>query len=83
MEHGWQETWGVGSRVAGIRLVPYSSTEHYLEIQVYSCEYQLTALSYFDGTDLIQSQVVPFYPPPDDAVNGACCKFLVPSSGSL
>ncbi|KAE8441186.1 hypothetical protein EG329_005786 [Mollisiaceae sp. DMI_Dod_QoI] len=40
--------------------------------QVYSCEYQLTALSYFDGTDLVQNGNIPFYPPPDDASDGAC-----------
>lgn len=41
--------------------------------QVYSCEYQLTAISYFSGTDLVQSGVIPFYPPPEDAGPGACC----------
>ncbi|KAF8847563.1 hypothetical protein BDZ45DRAFT_320904 [Acephala macrosclerotiorum] len=40
--------------------------------QVYSCEYQLTALSYFDGTDLVQNGNIPFYPPPDSASVGAC-----------
>jgi hypothetical protein len=42
--------------------------------QVYSCEYQMTAIDYFDGLGLIQSGVIPFYPPPDDASAGACCK---------
>ncbi|CZR69644.1 uncharacterized protein PAC_19544 [Phialocephala subalpina] len=40
--------------------------------QVYSCEYQLTAISYFDGTDLVQNANIPFYPPPDSASAGAC-----------
>jgi len=40
--------------------------------QVYSCAYQLTALSYFDGSGLAQTNDVPFYPPPSDASAGAC-----------
>ncbi|PMD44879.1 hypothetical protein L207DRAFT_629426 [Hyaloscypha variabilis F] len=40
--------------------------------QVYSCGYQLTALSYFDGAGLPQDNSVPFYPPPGDATAGAC-----------
>lgn len=46
--------------------------------KVYSCEYQLTALSYFDGTDLVQNANIPFYPPPDDASAGACCRLSYP-----
>jgi len=40
--------------------------------QVYSCGYQLAAMSYFDGNGLVQNSDVPFYPPPDDASAGAC-----------
>ncbi|KAE9375265.1 hypothetical protein N431DRAFT_369506 [Stipitochalara longipes BDJ] len=40
--------------------------------QVYSCAYQLTAVSYFDGAGLPQDSSVPFYPPPNDASAGAC-----------
>jgi len=41
--------------------------------QVYSCAYQLTAMSYFDGNGLVQnSDAIPFYPPPSDASAGAC-----------
>jgi hypothetical protein len=43
--------------------------------QVYSCGYQLTALSYFDGAGLPQDNSVPFYPTPGDATAGACCEF--------
>lgn len=42
--------------------------------QVYSCGYQLAALSYFDGTGTAQNSDVPFYPPPSDASAGACCQ---------
>jgi len=45
--------------------------------QVYSCEYQMTAVDYFDGLNLVQNNVVPFYPPPDDATDGACCEFEI------
>ncbi|KAE9366568.1 hypothetical protein N431DRAFT_515018 [Stipitochalara longipes BDJ] len=53
--------------------------------QVYSCEYQLTAMSYFDGAisgGLTQSAVVPFYPAPDEASAGACCSSLFSSQSS-
>jgi hypothetical protein len=46
--------------------------------QVYSCEYQGTAIEYLAGTDLVQSSVdIPFYPPPDN-VPGGCCMYLCP-----
>lgn len=47
--------------------------------QVYSCEYQMTAMSYFDGTDLVQNSNVPFYPAPQgpEGGPGACCEFGV------
>jgi hypothetical protein len=51
-----------------------SATNKY---KVYSCEYQLTATSYFGGTELILGSQVPFYPPPDDASAGACCWFHI------
>ncbi|KAH6714288.1 hypothetical protein DL95DRAFT_368996 [Leptodontidium sp. 2 PMI_412] len=40
--------------------------------QVYSCEYQMAAISYFSDLDLVQNANVPFYPPPDNAAAGAC-----------
>ncbi|PMD31554.1 hypothetical protein L207DRAFT_591505 [Hyaloscypha variabilis F] len=43
--------------------------------QVYSCEYQLTTMSYFDGATpggLVQNADIPFFPPPDGASAGAC-----------
>jgi len=40
--------------------------------QVYSCAYQLTAMSYYDGAGLEQNSDIPFYPPPKDASAGAC-----------
>lgn len=46
--------------------------------QVYSCEYQLTAVDYLDFNGLAQGTVagkVPFYPPPEGA-SGACCKYF-------
>ena len=48
--------------------------------QVYSCAYQLTAVSYFDGAGLPQDSSVPFYPPPAGATAGACCEFLTPET---
>ena len=44
---------------------------------MYSCEYQLTAISYFDGTGLIQNYNIPFYPPLDNVSAGACCTYLI------
>lgn len=41
--------------------------------QVYSCEYQLTAINYLSTIDRSRSPV-PFYPAPDGA-SGACCMF--------
>ncbi|KAH7416638.1 hypothetical protein BKA64DRAFT_655640 [Cadophora sp. MPI-SDFR-AT-0126] len=40
--------------------------------QVYSCEYQMAAISYFSDLGLVQNANVPFYPPPDSAGAGAC-----------
>ncbi|KAH8671937.1 hypothetical protein BGZ60DRAFT_527375 [Tricladium varicosporioides] len=40
--------------------------------QVYSCEYQMTAINYFHDLGIVQNGNVPFYPPPDDAKAGAC-----------
>ncbi|RDW87748.1 hypothetical protein BP5796_03442 [Coleophoma crateriformis] len=41
--------------------------------QLYSCENQLATISYFDGNDLIQNpNIFPWFPPPSDAVDGAC-----------
>ncbi|KAH8589623.1 hypothetical protein B0O99DRAFT_692358 [Bisporella sp. PMI_857] len=40
--------------------------------QVYSCEYQLAAISYFNDLKIVQNANVPFYPPPDSASTGAC-----------
>jgi hypothetical protein len=46
--------------------------------QVYSCEYQGTAIQYLSGTDRIQETVsIPFYPAPEGAP-GRCCKFSYP-----
>jgi hypothetical protein len=40
---------------------------------VFSCDYQLTAANYFSETGIVQNARIPFYPSPDDAVDGACC----------
>lgn len=45
-----------------------------MDNKVYSCAYQLTAMSYFDGAGLEQNSDVPFYPAPNDASAGACCE---------
>lgn len=34
----------------------------------------MAAISYFSDLDLVQNANVPFYPPPDNAAAGACCK---------
>ncbi|KAJ7465100.1 hypothetical protein FB451DRAFT_1402819 [Mycena latifolia] len=42
--------------------------------QVYSCDFQATAITYIDTADLIASSVtIPFYPPPADAPGGCSC----------
>ncbi|KAJ7111102.1 hypothetical protein C8R44DRAFT_633577 [Mycena epipterygia] len=42
--------------------------------QVYSCDFQATAITYIDTADRIASSVtIPFYPPPADAPGGCSC----------
>ncbi len=50
------------------------SSANPMDNKVYSCAYQLTAMSYFDGAGLEQNSDIPFYPPPNDASAGACCE---------
>jgi len=77
MDNGLQQTWAVGFRVAGIRFVHLTvvKVKSLTNTKVYSCEYQLTAASYFAGSGpLVQNGLVPFYPAPDSASAGACCQ---------